>query len=84
MFMSTTTKEMVKVHPATVQVLRFFKFDHLAPGPGRDMANRFALFTELLAEDLPPDPETTVALRKLLEAKDAAVRAALIGEGVIK
>jgi hypothetical protein len=32
-----------------------------------------------MAKVLPPGPEVTVCLRKLLEAKDCAVRAALSG-----
>lgn len=70
-------------HPATAQVLRFFKYDHLPEGAGREVSSRFWLMATSMAEGLPEDPETTVALRKLLEAKDAAVRAALVGEGVI-
>jgi len=35
-----------------------------------------------LAEQLPADPETTTALRKLLEAKDCAVRAVVAAREV--
>jgi len=55
-------------------VLRWFKSDHLKDGPVRDMSKRFqslALQVELLSI---PGPERSTALRKLLEAKDAAVR----------
>lgn len=56
-------------------ILQFFSYGHLPPHlqavsqAFRDSAHR------LMA--LPRNPERTVALRKLLEAKDAAVRAAL-------
>jgi len=63
-------------HPATVAVLRFFQWDHLPPhlqaisGPCAQLALD-------MVRDLPPGPEVTVGLRKLLEAKDCFVRAAL-------
>lgn len=60
----------------TEPILQFFAYEHLPPhlaaisAPFSSMANG-------LIEALPRNPERTVALRKLLEAKDAAVRAAL-------
>lgn len=71
------------VHISTQQVLRFFHTEHLAEGDGKATAVIFEDTAHYLAGKLPEDLETTVALRKLLEAKDAAVRAALVGEGVI-
>lgn len=65
------------MHIATQQVLRFFRYGHLKDGPGKDIAAIYANTATLIANRLPEDPETTVALRKLLESKDAAVRAAL-------
>lgn len=65
------------MHPATRQVLRFFQYEHLKEGKARDIAMYYASFAEGMVDELPEDPETTVALRKLLESKDAAVRAAL-------
>lgn len=62
--------EPVKPEP----ILQFFDFKHL-PANLQSMSCRFhALANELVAE-APRNPERTVALRKLLEAKDAAVRA---------
>lgn len=58
------------------RLLRYFEYDHL-PGELRVVAERFALTARWAAENLPPGPELTTALRKLLEAKDCAVRAAL-------
>ena len=37
------------------------------------------LFLQTIIDSLPNNPERSVALRKLLEAKDAAVRAKLCG-----
>lgn len=62
-------------HPAVAAVLQFFAFAHLPPAlqavskPFHDLAHRLA--------QGPQNAEATVALRKLLEAKDAAVRAVL-------
>ena len=63
-------------HPATAQVARHFTFAHLPPGlqeiskPCHDLA-------EAMLASLPDGPELTAGLRKLLEAKDCFVRAAL-------
>ncbi len=63
-------------HPAVNGVLRFFSYEHL-PERLQSISKPFADLAESVADTSPNDPETTVALRKLLEAKDAAVRAAL-------
>lgn len=58
-------------------ILRYFDFEHLPEGPLRDTSAKFKPLAYELADLLPAGPEQTVALRKLLESKDAAVRAAL-------
>lgn len=61
----------------TYEVLQFFSFDHL-PTALRDISAPFyALAQEIAARPTNYPAETATALRKLLEAKDAAVRAAL-------
>jgi hypothetical protein len=67
-----------KYHPAVAGVLRFFEHDHLPPGEIRDMARMYGDFAYSLAYGHNPDPELIVALRKLLESKDAAVRCAVL------
>jgi hypothetical protein len=57
-------------------VLQFFASGHL-PDHLKDVSSRFEMLARKLVEELPRNPERTVALRKLLEAKDAAVRARL-------
>jgi hypothetical protein len=57
-------------------VLQFFKYDHL-PQHLQDVSAPFADLARQIARNT-NNQETTVALRKLLEAKDAAVRAMLI------
>lgn len=64
------------MHPAIQHVLQFFKYDHL-PDHLQKASKPFAELAIQVAERAPENQETTVALRKLLEAKDAAVRAVL-------
>jgi hypothetical protein len=64
------------MNPAIDHVLQFFRYDHLpehlqaVSRPFSELAHEVAQRTE--------NQETTVALRKLLESKDAAVRALLV------
>lgn len=64
-------------HPATVQVARFFVYDHLPAGPLRSASARCEELAATMVNMLPDGPELTAGLRKLLEAKDCFVRAAL-------
>jgi hypothetical protein len=57
-------------------ILQFFAYDHLPANLGAVSAP-FCVLAHRLVVELPRNPERTVSLRKLLEAKDAAVRAAL-------
>lgn len=60
----------------TEPILQFFNFHHL-PLPLQIVSKPFCDLAHGIVDDLPRNQERTVALRKLLEAKDAAVRAAL-------
>ena len=60
-------------------IMQFFSWSHLPPFLG-EVSEPFAAMAERIIETLPRNPERTVALRKLLEAKDAAVRSALYKE----
>lgn len=62
-------------HPAVAGVLQFFAYAHL-PEHLQAVSKPFCELAEKIA-DGPNNAEATVALRKLLEAKDAAVRAVL-------
>jgi len=66
------------MHPSTIQILSFFSFAHLPEGALRNTSQRFHDLANEMAESLPDSPEKTVMLRKLLEAKDCAVRSCLI------
>ncbi len=73
-------------------IMQFFAYEHL-PAHLQDVSKPFADLARAIVGDergmpegtsvqfpLPRNPERTVALRKLLEAKDAAVRARLAKE----
>jgi len=62
--------------PYADPILKYFEYAHL-PGQLMAVSEPFGRLAKSLIETLPRCPERTVALRKLLEAKDAAVRAAL-------
>lgn len=70
-----TTTNPAKEQPAD-HILQFFAFSHLPPHLG-EVSAPFANLAHNMVAQLPRNPERTVALRKLLEAKDAAVRALL-------
>ena len=57
-------------------MLQFFAYDHL-PEHLLEVSEPFSRLAQGIVETLPRNPERTVALRKLLEAKDCAVRARL-------
>jgi hypothetical protein len=57
-------------------MLRWFAYAHL-PERLQPVSQPFHALAYDLVHLLPRNPERTVALRKLLESKDAAVRAAL-------
>ncbi|MEU5442777.1 MULTISPECIES: hypothetical protein [Streptomyces] len=63
-----------QIHPATAAVLQHFQFAHL-PEHLQEVSRKFHDLAHQLAETL-TGPELTAGLRKLLEAKDCAVRAA--------
>lgn len=58
------------------RILKFFEYSHL-PHHLAQISMPFALLAQKINAEVAPGPERTVALRKLLEGKDAAVRAVL-------
>lgn len=60
--------------PPPEHILQFFAHAHLPPHLAAVSAP-FCELAERTVATLPRNPERTTALRKLLEAKDAAVRA---------
>lgn len=57
-------------------IMQFFAYAHL-PEHLQAISQPFGDMATWIENQLPRNPERTVALRKLLEAKDAAVRAKL-------
>lgn len=66
--------------PMTEPLLQFFAFAHL-PERLQGVSAKFSDLAHDIVETLPRNPERTVALRKLLQAKDCAVRAVLFKDG---
>lgn len=58
-------------------LLQFFEYSHL-PEHLQKVSAPFGILAKRIVDELPRNPERTVALRKLLEAKDCAVRALLM------
>jgi hypothetical protein len=67
---------MPELHPSVVALLRYFEYEHL-PEYLQAVSRPLSELASQLALDLPQGPELTTGLRKLLEAKDCFVRAAL-------
>lgn len=65
----------LNLHPAVQHIAQFFSYSHLP----ENLKSISKPFCDLAAQVmlLPDNPEKSIALRKLLEAKDAAVRCAL-------
>lgn len=62
------------------RMLKWFTYSHLSEYL-QAVSKPFADLARHIVESTAPGPERTVALRKLLEAKDAAVRAHLTPGG---
>jgi len=58
------------------RMLKWFAYAHL-PEHLQDVSKPFCILAADIVDFIETGPERTVALRKLLEAKDAAVRAKL-------
>ncbi len=60
----------------SARMLKWFEYAHLPPHL-QEVSRPFGELAERICETITPGPERAVALRKLLEGKDAAVRAKL-------
>jgi len=56
------------------RMMQFFAYEHLPPHL-QAISKPFCELAQTIVGELPSNPERTFALRKLLEAKDCAVRA---------
>ncbi|WP_328934158.1 MULTISPECIES: hypothetical protein [unclassified Streptomyces] len=74
--MSESFEPYAHRHPSTQHVMRYFAWGHL-PAHLQEKSQACAELAGLMVSSLPDGPELTAGLRKLLEAKDCFVRAAL-------
>lgn len=58
----------------TDRLLQFFRWDHLPTQALQEASRPFCILAMHVVATYPQTPERTVCLRKLLEAKDCAVR----------
>lgn len=58
-------------------IMRFFAFHHLPDGPMKETSALVCGTANWMNDNLPDGPEKSAGLRKLLEAKDCFVRAAM-------
>lgn len=72
------SKQKRKFH-MTDRMMQFFGYEHLRDDL-KSISKPFGVMAQHICDTLPSNPERTVALRKLLEAKDCAVRAFLYKE----
>jgi hypothetical protein len=61
------------------KLIQFFEYSHL-PSHLQEVSKEFAILAKWMKDNLPINAESTVAMRKLLEAKDCAVRSVLYKE----
>lgn len=69
--------------PTTIDepsTFKYFAYEHLPPHLAV-VSKRFYEVAKEIIDTIEPGPERTEALRKLLEAKDCAVRASLVPGG---
>ena len=66
----------IPIGPSPEPLLQFFAYDHL-PVHLQATSRAFSELAKAVVLSVPRNPERTVALRKLLEAKDSAIRAIL-------
>lgn len=59
-----------------MSIMKYFEYSHL-PSYLQQVSKPIGDLAQLMVETLPDNEERAVGLRKLLEAKDALVRAAL-------
>lgn len=64
------------MHPSTESIMQFFAYDHL-PGNLQGISKACAILASDMIQMCPENAELTAGLRKLLEAKDCFVRAAV-------
>ncbi len=67
---------MDAINPVVSPIMQYFRYAHL-PAKLQLVSKPFGELAEQMDKGLPNGPEKSAGLRKLLEAKDCLVRAAL-------
>lgn len=62
---------------AANDVLKYFHYNHLPPHM-QAISKRFCALAKAIVQECPRSPQRTIALNKLLESKDAAVRTVVL------
>ena len=70
------TEQYLTTAASKIPILQFFTYEHLPPHL-QEVSKNFSEAAAWMAENLPDGAELRAGLRKLLEAKDCAVRARL-------
>lgn len=74
--MEDTAEAVERYYKSGTDIMFYFRFGHL-PERLQPHSKPWAELAVHVCDTIPPSAERTVALRKLLEGKDAAVRAAI-------
>lgn len=77
---TTTIEKELEALCDKERMLKWFGFGKLSE-PLKSEAAMFAGLAVRVVEEIEPGPERTVALRKLLESRDAAIRASVVPGG---
>lgn len=73
--MTEPTLALIDAEP----ILQYFSYHHLPPHL-QPISQHFSRLAYVIVDTVPPNPQRAVALTKLLEGKDAAVRASLVSQ----
>lgn len=65
-------------NPQMVAVAQFFREEIAPPGVERTITREFAKLVYAVCRDMPDSAELTNAMRKLVEARDGVIRAAVL------
>lgn len=81
--MDRLTERFKGRHPATVALLLWLEVNQNLPDSQRRVATVFETTAADVTELVKDGPELSTALRRLIEAKDCAVRQSLLDENII-
>lgn len=76
-FQDYVEKEVAFETPTPEGIIQYFDFEHLENAEAARVSSAFYQVARFVDDTLDSGPEKSTALRKLLEAKDAAVRSAI-------